>query len=113
MRVSGSRMRSRTSASPSATVWSLAEARETLERLIGQTDDWTRLDEFLVAYVVDPAHAATVMASSFASSLELVREGRMELNQQTAFAPIYVRKRQSAPEGTAEPGVAAPAGGTS
>jgi segregation and condensation protein A len=94
-------------------VWSLAEARETLERLIGQSDDWARLDEFLVAYVVDPAHVATVMASSFASSLELVREGRMELNQQTAFAPIYVRRRQSVPEGTAEPGVAAPAGGTS
>ncbi len=36
----------------------------------------------------------------------------MEVNQHTAFAPLYVRKRQqSAPEGTAEPGVAAPAGG--
>jgi segregation and condensation protein A len=95
------------------TVWSLAEARETLERLIGQTDDWSRLDEFLVAYVVDPAHVATVMASSFASSLELVREGLMELNQQGAFAPIYVRKRQSGPEGAVGSGVAAPAGGMS
>ena len=66
-----------------------------------------------MAYVVDPAHAATVMASSFASTLELVREGRMEVNQHTAFAPMYVRKRQSAPEGTAGPGVAAPAGGES
>jgi len=95
------------------TVWSLAEARETLERLIGETDDWTSLDEFLVAYVVDPAHAATVRASSFASTLELVREGLMEVNQHTAFAPLYVRKRQATPVGTAEPGVAAPAGGTS
>jgi len=94
------------------TVWSLAEAREALERLIGQTDDWTRLDQFLISYVVDPAHAATVMASSFASTLELVREGLMEVNQHTAFAPIYVRKRQQgAAEGAADPGVAAPLGG--
>src|SRR5262249_53224839 len=34
------------------TVWSLAEAREALERLIGRSPDWTRLDEFLVSYVV-------------------------------------------------------------
>ncbi len=32
------------------TVWSLAEAREALERLIGQRRDWTRLDEYLIAY---------------------------------------------------------------
>ncbi len=77
-------------------VWSLAEARETLERLIGQSSDWTRLDEFLIKYVVDPSHAATVFASSFASALELVREGRAELHQHQAFAPLYVRKREAA-----------------
>ena len=31
-------------------VWSLTEAREALERLIGQTPDWTRLDEYLICY---------------------------------------------------------------
>ena len=36
---------------------------------------------------------ATVRASSFAATLELVREGSLEMNQQTAFAPLYVRKR--------------------
>src|SRR5262245_9521721 len=35
-------------------VWSLAEAREALERLIGQTSDWARLDEYLIAFVVEP-----------------------------------------------------------
>jgi segregation and condensation protein A len=91
------------------TVWSLAEARETLERLIGQALDWTRLDEYLVSYVVEPSLAPTVFASSFASTLELVREGLMEVHQQGAFAPIYVRKRQSTANGVVEPGgVAAP-----
>jgi segregation and condensation protein A len=93
------------------TVWSLAEARETLERLIGQSPDWTRLDEYLISFVVEPSLAPTVFASSFASTLELVREGLMEVHQQGAFAPIYVRKRQaSANGGVAQPGGVAASG---
>jgi len=80
---------------PRRTVWSLAEAREAVERLIGQAADWCALDDYLIAYMVEPSHAATVRASSFAATLELVREGRVDMNQQKAFAPIYVRKRQS------------------
>jgi segregation and condensation protein A len=78
------------------TVWSLAEAREVLERLIGRSSDWSRLDQYLIAYVVDPALVATVFASSFASALELVREGYAEIHQHEAFAPIYMRKRVAA-----------------
>jgi segregation and condensation protein A len=75
------------------TVWSLAEARAQIERLIGATDDWSRLDQFLIGYMVEPAMTATVTASSFASALELVREGVIELQQHAAFAPLYLRKR--------------------
>src|SRR2546423_3065975 len=76
------------------TVWSLSEARASLERLIGMAEDWSCLDEYLLNYVVDPSQKATVFASSFAAALELVREGEMELNQKEAFAPLYFRKRQ-------------------
>src|SRR3569832_529987 len=77
------------------TVWSLAEARASLERLIGMadTENWGCLDEYLLTYVADPSQRATVFASSFAAALELVREGEMELNQKQAFAPLYFRKR--------------------
>jgi segregation and condensation protein A len=77
-------------------VWSLAEARVTLERLIGQSADWSRIDQFLIRYVVEPSQAPTVFASSFASALELVREGVAEIHQKGSFAPIYMRKRVSA-----------------
>ena len=90
------------------TVWSLAEAREALERLIGHASDWTRLDQFLLSYVVEPSLAPTVFASSFASTLEMVREGVMEVHQQGAFAPLYVRKRQQPGQEAADGGVAAP-----
>ena len=89
---------------PKRTVWSLAEAREAVERLIGLATDWCALDDYLIAYMVEPSHAATVRASSFAAALELVREGRVEMNQQKAFAPIYLRKRHdsSVSNGAAE-----------
>src|ERR1700716_1087850 len=94
------------------TVWSLAEAREALERLIGPSSDWARLDEYLISFVVEPSLAPTVFASSFASTLELVREGVMEVHQQAAFSPLFLRKRQPAGSGVADPsGVAAPTGG--
>jgi segregation and condensation protein A len=75
------------------TVWSLAEARTCLERLIGQSEDWSRVDAFLISYVVEPALAATVFASSFASALEMVKEGLAEVHQKESFSPIYMRKR--------------------
>jgi segregation and condensation protein A len=79
------------------TVWSLAEARASLERLVGMTEDWSCLDQYLLNYIVDPTQKATVFASSFAAALELVREGEMELHQQQAFAPLYFRKRPPQP----------------
>ena len=75
------------------TVWSLAEARASLERLVGMAEDWSCLDEYLIRFVVDPSQKATVFASSFAAALELVREGEVELHQQQAFAQLFFRKR--------------------
>jgi segregation and condensation protein A len=72
-------------------VWSLAEARLMLARLIGDLDHWTSLDGFLLRYVAEPEERATVIASSFAATLELVREGRIEVRQERAFERIFVR----------------------
>jgi segregation and condensation protein A len=91
-------------------VWSLAEARAALERLIGRAADWSRLDEFLIAYVVEPSMRTTVLASSLAATLELVREGAIEMHQHAAFAPIYVRKRHAAGELPTAVGTGAPSG---
>jgi segregation and condensation protein A len=91
---------------PKRTVWSLAEAREMLERLIGRAADWCLLEQYLISYMVEPSLAATVRASSFAAALELVREGRLQMHQHAAFAPLYVRPRRGEGEGgvVVEPG---------
>src|SRR5437763_4338857 len=71
--------------------WSIKEARGVLERLIGEMDDWSRLDSWLAKYMAGQESAASVVASSFTASLELAREGSIEIRQERAFEPIYLR----------------------
>lgn len=73
-------------------VWSLVDARGILERLVGSAADWMPLQTYLAPYVSGADSARTVTASAFSASLELVREGLMELSQAGAFAPILFRK---------------------
>lgn len=80
----------------SRSVWSLKDARERLVRLIGAVEEWTSLDRYLLQYAVDPEARATAIASSFAASLELVREGILEIRQGEAFTPLYFRPRKPA-----------------
>lgn len=76
-------------------VWSLSEAREILERLIGKLEDWAPLDAFILRYVPDAKARRSALASAFAASLELVREGHLELRQEGAYAPINLRSAAS------------------
>jgi len=76
-------------------VWSLQEAREILNRLIGDNMDWVPLDKYLVEYLQTPEQRVTAIASTFASSLELVRQGQVELRQTLAFGPLFLRRRKS------------------
>ncbi len=76
-------------------VWSLKDAREVLTRMVGEFSDWTALDQFLIEYLTSPEDRATAIASSFAASLELIREGMLEARQDHAFAPLYLRGRSA------------------
>ncbi|MFK0382504.1 MULTISPECIES: segregation and condensation protein A [Rhizobium/Agrobacterium group] len=82
-------------------VWSLVEARELLTSLLGDVGEWTALDHYLLRYVPDPAMRVTAIASAFAASLELVREGSLQIRQEGAFQPIYVRKGERGGEADA------------
>lgn len=74
-------------------VWSLKDARDVLARLVGTLSDWTALDSFLIEYLAAPEEKRTAVASSFAATLEMVREGKLEVRQDQVFAPIYLRGR--------------------
>jgi segregation and condensation protein A len=77
------------------TVWSLQEARDILQRLIGDSFEWVAMDSYLTQYLTTPQERATVRASSFASSLELVRLGKIDLRQAEVFGPLFMRRRKS------------------
>jgi segregation and condensation protein A len=74
--------------------WTIKEARIAIERLVGEMDDWGRLDHWLARYLGGQESSTTVIASSFTASLELAREGSIEIRQERAFDPIYLRRRR-------------------
>jgi segregation and condensation protein A len=74
-------------------VFSLKEARERLIRLLGGSSAWGSLDDYLEEFLSVPELRATARASALSASLELVREGLVELRQSTHFAPLYIRNR--------------------
>lgn len=80
------------------TVWSLQDARDILQRLIGDSFDWVPMDSYLAEYLTSPEERATVRASSFASSLELVRQGKIDLRQTEVFGPLFMRRSKGAPQ---------------
>lgn len=76
------------------TVWSLQDARDILQRLIGESAEWVAMDTYLEQYLSRPDERTTVRASTFASSLELVRQGEIEVRQTETFGPILLRRRK-------------------
>lgn len=78
------------------TVWSIKDARVRLEQLVGVTaGEWVQLDLFLEKYLPSMEALKTVLASTFGATLELAREGVVEVQQAGPFEPIYVRRRGS------------------
>jgi segregation and condensation protein A len=81
------------------TVWSIKEARTHLQRLIGSSSgDWVQLEMYLEQYLPSEDLARTAVASSFGATLEMARDGLLEIRQDKPFSPIYMRKRGSGSE---------------
>jgi segregation and condensation protein A len=71
-------------------VMTLDEAIERVSRMIGMAIEWTFLESFLPVSQ-DPQFRRSALASSFLAALELARRGRLEIDQEDAFAPIRVK----------------------
>ena len=78
-------------------VLTMEEALGRMRGLIGFAGEWTDLASYLPeGWEVDPGRRRSATASTFAASLELAKEGRIELRQGAMFAPIQIRKRPGA-----------------
>ncbi len=74
-----------------AELYSMDDALQRLSRFLGRMPDWRTLASFLPPNLRVDLVARSAIASTFAASLELVREGRLQLRQDHIFGPIYLR----------------------
>lgn len=74
-------------------VMTLDEAIERVGRLVGTTIEWTVIEHFLPDEAAG-TYRRSALASSFVAALELARQGKVELQQKSPFAPLYLRGRQ-------------------
>ena len=75
-------------------VFTMEQALERMRPLIGFAGTWTDMETYLPdGWDADPVRRRSATAATFAASLELVKEGHMEMKQSDSFAPIQLRKR--------------------
>jgi segregation and condensation protein A len=75
-------------------VMTMEQALERMRHLIGFAGDWTDIATYLPeGWDGDPSRRRSSTAATFAASLELVKEGKIDLRQSDAYAPILIRKR--------------------
>ena len=81
-------------------VYSLEDALERLSGLIGDAFTWSTLSTFLPGNLKDDRLRKSALASMFAATLELAKDGRADLRQMETFGQIYLRKREDENTGT-------------
>ena len=75
-------------------VLTMEQALERLRRMIGFMGDWTDIASYLPdGWSENSKKLRSATASTFAASLELAKEGKIEIWQGSAFSPIQIRKR--------------------
>lgn len=80
-------------------VYTMEEALDRLRGMIGFAGTWTDISAYLPeGWRDDPGRRRSATAATFAATLELAREGRIELRQSEAFAPIQLRRRSARDE---------------
>jgi segregation and condensation protein A len=80
---------------------SLDEALQRLARFVGHVPEWRELVAFLPEELRGGVFRRSALASTFAAVLELARSGRVELRQDRAFGPIYLRSPAARKESAA------------
>ncbi|SDJ23150.1 segregation and condensation protein A [Lutimaribacter saemankumensis] len=75
-------------------VFTMEQALDRMRGLIGFAGTWTDISAYLPdGWSSDPVRLRSATAATFAASLELAKEGRVELRQSDTFAPIQLRRR--------------------
>jgi len=75
-------------------VMTMEQALDRMRGLIGYAGEWTDISSYMPdGWTADPTRRRSATAATFAASLELAREGHIDIRQSDTFAPIQIRKR--------------------
>ena len=78
----------------STRLYAVEEAVKRLRLMLGQMPNWQTLVSFLPVNLRGGLLIRSAVASTFVASLELVKEGQIELRQENPFGPIFLRNRE-------------------
>ena len=81
-------------------VYTVEDALKRLRRLLGRTPDWHSLWSYLPEEIRGGLFGKSAVASTFAASLELAKEGKVNIRQTDTFGPIYLKPRTDGGQGT-------------
>ena len=72
------------------------QALDRMRPLIGFAGTWTDISVYLPdGWEADPKKRRSATAATFAASLELAKEGKVELRQSETFAPLELRRKET------------------
>lgn len=75
-------------------VMTMEQSLARMRTLIGFAGEWTDIVSYLPeGWELDPVKRRSATAATFAASLELAKEGKIDIRQGETFAPIQIRKR--------------------
>jgi segregation and condensation protein A len=77
-------------------LYSIEDALQRLRSLVGGVPEWTILSSFLPTGLKDRLLRRSALASTFVATLELARNGRIEIQQSEPYAPVYIRTSRRA-----------------
>ncbi|PHP29538.1 segregation and condensation protein A [Limimaricola cinnabarinus] len=75
----------------------MEQALDRLRAMVGEAADWADISAYFPEdWQAAPRRRRSATAATFAASLELAKEGRIEIRQGESFAPIQIRRKDRA-----------------
>ncbi len=88
---------------PIFNIVSMEDAAKSLTKMLGNLPRsgphsvWTTLQSFIPEGIKDPLLIRSTVASTFSAGLEMAKQGKLEIRQDGAFKPIYLRTADREP----------------
>ena len=88
---------------PTFNILTMEDAANNLAKMLGNLPRsgphsvWTTLQSFIPEGITDPLLVRSTVASTFTAGLEMAKQGKLEIRQDGAFKPIYLRTADREP----------------